>query len=130
MRSKKRLTFLCFIERSRGLSGLYRNLSSNGYSEVVKMLLEKGADTAATNNDGWTPLLEASRYAALEEEDLLQVWTLNGRLGLKNINGYNIRGPLGGRDSDQLVKNRPSSIENVGGLMITEDGTTAVVSLS
>ncbi|KAH7143367.1 hypothetical protein DER46DRAFT_456391, partial [Fusarium sp. MPI-SDFR-AT-0072] len=32
----------------------------NGHSEVVKMLLEKGADTAATTNDGRTPLFVAS----------------------------------------------------------------------
>jgi ankyrin repeat protein len=31
----------------------------NGHAEVVKALLEKGADVHAKDNDGWTPLLQA-----------------------------------------------------------------------
>lgn len=30
--------------------------SANGHIEVVKLLLEKGADMTVANNNGWTPL--------------------------------------------------------------------------
>jgi hypothetical protein len=46
------------------------------------------------------------RTAALENEDLVQVWIIDGRRGVKDItNGYNLWGPFGGLDGDQLVKN-------------------------
>ncbi|EYB32739.1 hypothetical protein FG05_35097 [Fusarium graminearum] len=34
--------------------------SNSGYAEVVKILLEKGADFMTASNDGWTPLNSAS----------------------------------------------------------------------
>jgi ankyrin repeat protein len=34
----------------------------DGHAEVVKALLEKGADVQAKNSDGWTPLHWACRF--------------------------------------------------------------------
>ncbi|RKK88970.1 hypothetical protein BFJ71_g12670 [Fusarium oxysporum] len=101
---------------------LYMSLLRRGFAEQFN--LYRGDNLLTINQSS------GLRTAALEEEDLLQVWILNGRLGLKGMDCYSLWGPLEGRNSDQLVKNRPSSIEDVGGLVITEDGTTAVISLS
>lgn len=45
---------------------------ANGNVEVVKMLLENGADAAATDEGGWTPLHLASRNGHLEITMLLR----------------------------------------------------------
>ena len=42
------------------------NASYYGHFEVVKILLEKGADIEARNNYGDTPLICASRYGTLK----------------------------------------------------------------
>lgn len=40
--------------------------SSNGHVEVVRLLLESGADIACQNRWGWTPLNAASFYGHSE----------------------------------------------------------------
>ena len=45
--------------------------SSNGHVEVVKMLLEKGADVRVANNNGWTPLNSALRNGYVKVARLL-----------------------------------------------------------
>ncbi|RYP73942.1 hypothetical protein DL769_004113 [Monosporascus sp. CRB-8-3] len=36
--------------------------AENGYEDVARLLLDKGADITAKDNDGWTPLHYAARY--------------------------------------------------------------------
>jgi ankyrin repeat protein len=45
--------------------------SSIGHVEVVKLLLEKGADMTAADNEGWTPLNSASLDGHIEVVKLL-----------------------------------------------------------
>jgi ankyrin repeat protein len=45
--------------------------SSRGYVEVAKILLEQGANMAATSNNGWTPLNSASRNRHLKVVKML-----------------------------------------------------------
>ncbi|RKK80919.1 hypothetical protein BFJ68_g17676 [Fusarium oxysporum] len=49
----------------------FLKLVGNGNIEVVKMLLEKGADAAAATTDGLTPLYEASQKGHLEIAKML-----------------------------------------------------------
>ncbi|KAK1991098.1 putative histone-lysine N-methyltransferase, H3 lysine-9 specific, partial [Colletotrichum falcatum] len=44
---------------------------SNGYLEVVKLLVDKGADVTVSNENGWTPLNAASSNGYLEVVKLL-----------------------------------------------------------
>ncbi|KAH7231355.1 uncharacterized protein BKA55DRAFT_696262 [Fusarium redolens] len=74
---------------------LYMSLLRRGFAEQFSLY---SGDNLLTINQS-----SGLRTAALEKEDLLQEWVLNGRLGLKGINGYNLWGPLGRRDSDQLA---------------------------
>ncbi len=45
--------------------------SGKGHVEVVKLLLEKGADLIAANSSGWTPLHWASENGHVEVVKLL-----------------------------------------------------------
>ena len=45
--------------------------SSNGHIEVVKLLLEKGADITIASDSGWTPLNSASDNGHLAVVKLL-----------------------------------------------------------
>ncbi|KPA36025.1 peptidase c14 [Fusarium langsethiae] len=71
---------------------LYMNLLRRGFSEQFS--LYRGDNLLTINQ------LSGLRTAALDKEDLLQVWVLNGRLGLKGIKGYNLWGPLVGSGCD------------------------------
>ncbi|GKU09273.1 unnamed protein product [Fusarium langsethiae] len=71
---------------------LYINLLRRGFSEQFS--LYRGDNLLTINQ------LSGLRTAALDKEDLLQVWVLNGRLGLKGIKGYNLWGPLVGSGCD------------------------------
>jgi ankyrin repeat protein len=53
-----------------GVDDLVR-FAGNGNTEVVKMLLEKGADARAADRDGLTPLYEASQKGHLEIAKML-----------------------------------------------------------
>ena len=57
--------------------------SCEGHLEVVKYLVEKGADLEAKDNEGWTALMLASYYDRLE---IVKV--------LKNPSHYQLRGRL------------------------------------
>jgi ankyrin repeat protein len=46
--------------------------SNNGHLEVVKILLEKGADFTVATNHGWTPLHTASQKGHVEVVKLLK----------------------------------------------------------
>ena len=46
--------------------------SENGHTEVVKLLLDTGADVNAQNADGETALIIASRYGNKEIAELLK----------------------------------------------------------
>jgi ankyrin repeat protein len=45
--------------------------SNNGHVDVVKLLLEKGADWTVPNNDGWMPLNCASNNGHVDVVKLL-----------------------------------------------------------
>ncbi len=42
--------------------------ADSGHVEVVKLLIENGADVNAVNKDGWTPILFASDYGNAETD--------------------------------------------------------------
>ncbi|KAH8598510.1 ankyrin repeat-containing domain protein, partial [Bisporella sp. PMI_857] len=45
--------------------------SGNGRVDVVKLLLDNGADAAIPNKDGWTPLNSASKNGHIDVVKLL-----------------------------------------------------------
>ena len=45
--------------------------SQNGHLEIVKLLIEKGANINAQDDDDWTALMDASRKGHLEIVKLL-----------------------------------------------------------
>ena len=53
-----------------GWTPLY-SAANKGYLEIVKLLIENGADINKSNNDGWTPLYSAADKGHLEVVKLL-----------------------------------------------------------
>jgi ankyrin repeat protein len=51
--------------------GRLNSASNNGHVDVVKLLLEKGADMAVANQGGWTPLNSASNNGHVDVVKLL-----------------------------------------------------------
>ncbi|KAG6551984.1 hypothetical protein Mapa_006289 [Marchantia paleacea] len=81
--------------------------AENGHTEVVRLLLEHGADVFRTNCSGWTCLHFAARYndhtAVLEEilkcggADIVNVRDLHGKTALIQASAY-------GKDNEAVVK--------------------------
>jgi hypothetical protein len=53
------------------LTALHAAAGSEGKKEIVKLLLEKGADPDARNGEGWTPLMLAASIRSKEVVELL-----------------------------------------------------------
>lgn len=60
--------------------------SEYGHIELVKFLLESGADLNMVDDDGWTPLHYASRHGNFEIIELLL--DLGADINIKNEKGY------------------------------------------
>ena len=58
---------ICFSQYNNRLI----EASRLGHTETVEMLMEKGADVNARNNDGWTALMMASNDGQTETVALL-----------------------------------------------------------
>lgn len=59
-------------ERDTGHDTALTWASYHGHAEVVRVLLERGADATVANVHGWTPLKLATRYGGAETAQLLQ----------------------------------------------------------
>lgn len=51
-----------------------KNAAKNGYKNIVKILLDRGADINATDNYGWTALMSAAKNGYNKYVSILLEW--------------------------------------------------------
>lgn len=76
--------------------------SEAGYIDIVKLLLEKGANINASDNDGWTPLLHSCADSDVKLTKLLLEKGAN-----KNVRDWNGISPMEHAincDEEEIIK--------------------------